>query len=90
MADKGSISRVSRRDFLFAAAVGSGAVMAAGLVSSPAAASGKIAQKAVNYQATPKGNQRCDNCSLWQPPNACKLVDGTIAPSGWCVLYKKK
>jgi anaerobic selenocysteine-containing dehydrogenase len=90
MENKGSISRVTRRDFLFAAAAGGGAVMAAGLVSSPARASGKIAQKAVSYQPTSKNDQRCDNCTLWQPPNSCKLVDGTIAPSGWCVLYKKK
>jgi anaerobic selenocysteine-containing dehydrogenase len=85
-----SHNRVSRRDFLFAAAVGSGAVIGGGLVSSPAHASGKIAQKAVSYQSTPKGGQRCDNCALWQVPNSCKLVDGTISASGWCVLYKKK
>ena len=92
MTDKGAISpnRVSRRDFLFSAAVGGGAVIGAGLMSSPAHASGKMAQKAVNYQPTPKGGQRCDNCALWQVPNSCKLVDGTISPSGWCVLYKKK
>jgi Ubiquitinol-cytochrome C reductase Fe-S subunit TAT signal./High potential iron-sulfur protein. len=90
MANKDSISRVSRRDFLLVATVGTGAVMAAGLVSSPAVASGKIAQKAVKYQTTPKGNQRCDNCALWQAPHSCKLVDGTISPPGWCALYKKR
>jgi hypothetical protein len=44
----------------------------------------------VKYQPTPKGDQRCDNCVFWQPPASCKIVDGTIAPSGWCTLYKKK
>jgi anaerobic selenocysteine-containing dehydrogenase len=83
-------SRVSRRDFLFAAAVSGGAVVAASLVAAPAAASNKIPQKTVNYQPTPKGGQRCDNCALWQDPSACKLVDGKIDASGWCVLYKKK
>jgi len=82
--------RVSRRDFLFAAAAGSGAVVAASLLSTPAYASNKMPQKAVNYQSQPKGEQRCDNCALWEPPSSCKLVDGTIAASGWCVLYKKK
>ena len=82
--------RVSRRDFLFAAAAGSGAVIAAGLVSTPAAASNKMPQNAVSYQTTPKGTQRCDNCSLWEGPSSCKLVGGTVAPSGWCVLYKQK
>ena len=92
MSDKLSIGseRVSRRDFLFAAAIGSGAVIAASVVSTPAAASTKMPQKAVSYQPAPKGAQRCDNCALWQGSSSCRLVDGAIAPSGWCVLYKKK
>lgn len=93
MSDNGSFNgpRVSRRDFLFATAVGSGAIVGASLVGSvPAYASNKIPQKAVSYQATPKGNQRCDGCALWQGSSSCKLVDGTIAPSGWCSLFKKK
>ena len=76
--------RVSRRDFLFVAAAGGGAVVGASLIATPAAASTKMPQKAVSYQATPKGKLRCDNCALWQPPASCKLVDGTIAASGWC------
>lgn len=82
--------RVSRRDFLFVAAVGSGALVGASLVSTPALAAAKMPQKAVSYQPTPKGAQRCDNCALWQGPSSCKLVDGNIAPSGWCTLFKKK
>lgn len=82
--------RVSRRDFLFATAVGSGALIGASLVSTAAYASNKISQKAVSYQPTPKGGQRCDGCALWQGPSSCKLVEGSIAASGWCTLYKKK
>ena len=82
--------RVSRRDFLYIAAAGGGAVVGLGLVSSPALAAGKLPQAAVKYQPTPKGKQQCDNCSLWQPPSSCKLVQGPISPTGWCVLYKPK
>lgn len=82
--------RVSRRDFLFSVTVGSGALLGANLITAPAAAATKMPQKAVKYQATPKGKARCDNCALWQAPDSCKLVDGPIAPSGWCVLYKVK
>ena len=91
MSEKSSISaqRVSRRDFLFVAA-GGGAMLGASLIAAPASAATKMPQKAVSYQATPKGKARCDNCSLWQSPDACKLVDGSIAASGWCVLYKAK
>jgi hypothetical protein len=81
--------RVSRRDFLFvAAAVGGGASL--GLASSPATASNKMSPRAMSYRPTPNGKQRCDNCANWQPPGACKLVDGAIAPSGWCILYNPK
>jgi hypothetical protein len=81
---------VSRRDFLFAAAVGSGAVICGGLIASPAAASNKMSPKAMQYRPTPNGNQRCDNCANWQPPGQCKLVDGPIAASGWCMLYRPR
>ena len=91
MSNKPSCSgRASRRDFLFGVALGSGALIGASLISAPAAAATKMPQKAVKYQATPKGNQRCDNCALWQQPDSCKLVEGPISASGWCVLYKAK
>jgi hypothetical protein len=53
-------------------------------------ASAKMAQKAVEYQGTPKGDQQCSNCSLFQEPNACTLVDGEISPTGWCKFWVKK
>jgi high potential iron-sulfur protein len=53
-------------------------------------AAAKMAQTAVSYQATPKGDQQCGNCSLFQPPSACTLVDGTISPTGWCKFWVKK
>ena len=84
------VNGVSRRSFLGAAAAGGGALLGVSLIGSPAAASNKMPQKAVNYQTTPKGKQRCDNCSLWQPPSACKLVQGPIDAAGWCILYKPK
>jgi len=27
---------------------------------------------------------------LFEPPNACKVVEGEINPSGWCQLFVKK
>ena len=80
---------VSRRDFLFVAAAGGGAVIASGLGASPANAA-KMSPKAMSYQAKPNGNQRCENCANFQPPTACKVVDGMISPSGWCILYRAK
>jgi hypothetical protein len=54
----------------------------------PAAA--KMAQAGVAYQDTPKGDQQCSGCSLFQAPSSCTLVDGTISPSGWCKFWVKK
>jgi hypothetical protein len=49
-----------------------------------------MAQAGVAYQATPKGDQQCGNCSLFQPPSACTLVDGMICPTGWCNSGSRK
>ena len=80
---------LSRRNILRLALAGGGALIAAAVPSATVAGS-KIAQKAVKYQVTPKGAARCDNCRLWQAPGSCKLVDGTISPSGWCTIYAPK
>lgn len=82
---------VSRRRVLRdGALVAGGAAFAAGVFAAAPAFAGKTSQKGVSYQATPKGAARCDNCKFWQPPAACKVVDGIISPAGWCTLYAKK
>jgi hypothetical protein len=53
-------------------------------------ATAKMAQKAVEYQDTPKNDQECSNCSLFQEPNSCTIVDGEISPKGWCKFWAKK
>jgi hypothetical protein len=89
MSDKSVLkdNQLSRRRFLYTAAK-SGAGLGAVLMTSPAAA--KVPPTAVNYQPTPKGKARCDNCVNWQAPSSCKFVDGKISPSGWCSLYRPK
>ena len=32
----------------------------------------------------------CDGCVNFQPPKACKFVQGDISPSGWCQLFAPK
>jgi hypothetical protein len=81
-------SGLSRRTTLLrSVACAAGAVVSLLPVRDAAA---KMAQTAVAYQATPKGDQQCGNCSLFQPPSACTLIDGTISPSGWCKFWVKK
>ena len=82
---------LSRRAFLQRAATyGAGAAIIQGLGTTLANAQTKVAQKSVSYQDKPKGEQRCDACSSFQPPSACKMVEGEINPQGWCSLFTKK
>jgi len=55
-----------------------------------AAGQTKASQKAVGYQGVPKGPQQCDNCTQFAAPASCKVVEGDIAPAGWCKMYVKK
>ena len=81
--------RISRRVALSGTALALGAAAIATAVSQ-AAAQQKISQADAKYQGTPKGDQHCDGCVNFQPPNACKFVQGDISPSGWCQLFTPK
>jgi hypothetical protein len=69
-----------------------------GLAAAPrlARAQAKASKQAMQYQDQPKNGQRCDTCMQFiagpKPgaPGSCKVVDGPISPSGWCVAYVKK
>ena len=82
-------SGISRRKILSLAAGAAGIVAAIVGTSTPAWPQ-KASQKSVNYQDTPKGDARCDNCTLFEAPNSCKTVEGSISPDGWCMVYVKK
>ena len=42
---------------------------------------------AVAYQDHPEGDKRCEKCAQFQPPNECKMVDGSINPQGYCRIF---
>ena len=79
---------LSRRTVLFHSAGCAAGAVTLLLPLKPAAA--KMSQPSVAYQDTPKGDQKCSNCSLFQEPNGCTLVDGNISPEGWCRFWVKK
>jgi hypothetical protein len=81
--EHGSV-QLSRRSLL-CSAVGATGVLAATL--NPAFAQPKISKVAVNYQDHPDGDKRCDKCIQFQPPDACKIVDGSISPQGSCRIF---
>jgi hypothetical protein len=65
-------------------------VAAAGTAVTRASAQQKITQATAKYQDQPKEKQSCAVCVHFEPPNACKFVQGTISPSGWCMLFAPK
>jgi hypothetical protein len=82
---------ISRRNFLRSATLVAGAgVVFSAIAVTPAMAGAKFSQKAALYQPTPKGAQNCGNCVQFQPDTACKVVDGSVAAAGWCMLYSPK
>jgi hypothetical protein len=79
---------LSRRTILVrSAAFAAGATALLATVKQAAA---KMSQASVAYQDSPKGDQQCSNCSLFQEPDACTVVDGKISPSAWCKFWVKK
>jgi hypothetical protein len=86
MSESNLSSCVSRRTVLIAAA-GAAPLLA---LSATGAIAAKMSQSAVRYQATPKDGKQCSDCKLFVAPNACKNVEGDIAPAGWCALWVKK
>lgn len=83
-------SKVTRRVFFKGAATLAGAALVAAIPIRDARAQAKIAQAAVKYQDTPKDGLRCDACVYWKAPDACGIVEGKIAPSGWCAAFNQK
>jgi len=55
--------------------------------STPATAVPKISKKAVAYQDHPDGDKLCEKCAQFQPPGACKMVEGPISPQGSCRIF---
>jgi hypothetical protein len=86
---KDSSQHISRRVALTRTAIALG-IAAAGTTATRVSAQQKISPAAAKYQDQPKGQQSCAICINFQPPNACKFVQGTISPSGWCQLFAPK
>jgi len=86
-------TEISRRTLLRSAtAIAGGAVVFAGAITAAGAQADatKTSQKAADYQAGPKNGLRCGDCSLFQAPSSCQLVDGTISRVGWCKFFVAK
>jgi hypothetical protein len=65
-----------------------GVVIAAAAMGVAGAAQAKSPQKGVQYvEKSTKPNMNCGNCGSFIAPAACKIVDGVIAPTGYCIVW---
>lgn len=78
---------ISRRTWLGGAAL----VLGGGAIALTAtAAQAGVSQEAAMYQDKPKDGNKCSGCAQFKAPNACSVVEGNIAPEGWCQFYVAK
>lgn len=91
-ADKGNATRsFSRRRFVERVALVTIVMLAAIPSRRNARAQTKMSQQQAGYQDQPKGEQRCADCRHFvEEQGACRLVDGSISPDGWCTLWAAK
>jgi hypothetical protein len=50
-------------------------------------ASEKMTSQQAEYQATPNGIYSCAVCTLFEPPQSCKVVAGEVSKDGWCKAF---
>ena len=75
----------SRRNILRAVVGGASAGLA--LRMPPTQASEKMTRQQAEYQDTPNGIYSCGQCTLFEKPNACKVVEGEVSEDGWCKAF---
>jgi hypothetical protein len=81
----GHRSNPSRRNIMRAAF----GVATAGLWSgiAHAEASDKMTRQQAEYRDAPNGIYSCGLCTLFEPPNGCKVVEGEVSRDGWCKAF---
>mgnify|MGYP001263664072 CR=1 FL=1 len=56
----------------------------------------KSSQASMHYQTTPNNGKQCSGCSFFIPGSnatangTCKIVDGSIASTGYCMAFTPK
>ncbi len=80
----------TRRSVLKSAVAFASAAGAGLLSSERARAQAKVPKAAMKYQDHPDGDKQCSNCLQFIPPDACKIVEGKIAPNAYCIAWVKK
>jgi len=78
------LARLSRRSLL-GGVIGAAGIL--GAMPNQAKTQPKISNVAVNYQDQPDGDKRHNKRAQCHPPDACKVVEGSISPEGSCRIF---
>jgi hypothetical protein len=68
----------------------------AGLLTGGALAAEKSSKASMHYQTTPSDGKQCSGCKFFEPgasataDGSCKIVDGSISPTGYCIAFNAK
>jgi len=62
------------------------------LAEQSARADALVSKDSVSYQTTPSNGQQCSGCTHFVPgaaggPGTCKVVAGSISPTGYCLAF---
>lgn len=79
---------IARRRLIAAAGAGLLMLPAGARVKAQQSEDNKLTKPDAAYQDAPKNDQQCSECTKFQPPQGCSVVDGAISPKGWCKLYE--
>ncbi len=50
----------------------------------------KISKSEAHYRDHPNGAQKCVQCTMFDGPQRCTLVQGVIFYNGWCREFERK
>jgi len=79
---------LSRRRLLVGVAAGACAVvLRAGAQDKPQPGLRKRSREEVRYQNEPYLGRTCSRCVLYQGDGVCVILDGAVAPNGWCTQW---
>jgi hypothetical protein len=87
MNDDKALSRTEMIAKLAAAPIAIGAFAT---LCAQAEAAATIDKKTADYQTHPNGGKQCSGCVQFISPSSCKLVKGTISPTGYCKFFAAK
>jgi hypothetical protein len=76
---------MNRRTWMLAALYAAAGLARA--VPTRAIAADKMSKAEAEYQDSPKDIRMCATCSLFEPPRACKVVEGDLSPYRWCKAF---